>query len=162
MGADGLVSVAGSGNALMSLVGDALELTPGAQLRGLTLELAPATMGTTVTLGSAGLATLDGIEVATLVVGGAAVPGGSVPVVSAGTITVAGTFDATAVEALELLATGRHDFPDQCRQHHFRPGFAVGLGGRAGGGEHDPGHRVRSAGCWRGQCLFVRAGRDAG
>ena len=106
MGAAGLIEASGSANAVMSLIGDTLALTSGAQLRGVTLDLAPATMGATVTLGSGGLASLDGFEVTTLVLGGALAPGGSAPVVRAGDITVTNSFDATAVAELDLLGSG--------------------------------------------------------
>ena len=75
-----------------------------------TIELAPATAGGTMTLGASGsglsLPSTAGMTATNLLVGGVTQPGGLAPVVTAGAITVAGTFSAAGVTTLDLDTTG--------------------------------------------------------
>ena len=76
---------------------------------GGVFELAPSTALATATLGaSAGLSltNLTGITAATLRVGAVTLPGSAAPSVTAGSIAVAGTFDAVSIATLDLEAKG--------------------------------------------------------
>ncbi len=72
-------------------------------------ELAPATTLATETLGAASglsLTNLTGITAATLRIGAVTLPGGVLPTVTAGSIAVAGAFDAASITTLDLEAKG--------------------------------------------------------
>jgi filamentous hemagglutinin family protein len=72
-------------------------------------ELAPSTTLATVTLGAPGglsLTTLTGITAETVRIGAVTLPGGVSPTVTAGSIAVAGTFDAGSIGTLDLEAKG--------------------------------------------------------
>jgi filamentous hemagglutinin family protein len=101
LAAGGSVNVAGrAGIQADALTQDGTLIVAG------TFELAPFTAGNTVTLGLASggldLVSLSGIKAGTVRVGAVTEPGGTAPSITAGAVTIAGTFDATAATTLEL------------------------------------------------------------
>ena len=92
----------------VSLLTDAL--TNGGALTATTFELAPATLGGTVTLGASpgglSLVSLAGVSAATVRVGAVTLPGAVAPSITAGAVTIAATFDASTTSTLVLGASG--------------------------------------------------------
>ena len=73
------------------------------------IELAPPTGSLTFTLGAStglGLPALTGITAGTLRIGAITLPGGTTPTVTAGSIVIAGTFNAASLTTLDLEANG--------------------------------------------------------
>jgi filamentous hemagglutinin family protein len=106
----GATGVAQAANGTVSIVADSLAVTAGAAVTGATLQIAPATPGSTVSLGggATGLvidATMLGVlgGFATLSVGAAATP--SATTITAGSIAVAGAVNAGG-NTLALYSTG--------------------------------------------------------
>ena len=100
LGVTGAVSAA-----TVSLVTDALALSPGGTITAATFELAPLTPGGAMTLGGAGssLASLAGISASSYRLGAVSPPGAGSP--RAGSISVVAAFDAQN-HPLELDAIG--------------------------------------------------------
>jgi filamentous hemagglutinin family protein len=87
---------------------DAFAISGGSVVAG-TFELAPATSGGIVTLGASpgglSLTSLGGITAGTVRVGAVTGPGGGAASTTAGAVTIAATFDASATSTLELDAS---------------------------------------------------------
>lgn len=98
--------VGNSGGGLVSLQTDTF--SNNGNITAATLELAPKTIGLGMTLGASGglsLASMAGITTSNLIAGAVTPPGGSRGV-TAGSISVGGSFDTTGVAALTLDASG--------------------------------------------------------
>ena len=112
-GPGGSVSISGKGSVTVSpaervsVQTDALTITGAGKINGGLLELAPATVGSTAVLGTAGglLDSLAKIGPTTVRIGAVTLPGGATTTTTAGAITIGGSF-GNAATSLELDATG--------------------------------------------------------
>ena len=101
----GTGKVAAGAGSLASFQADALAIAPGGTITGGTFEYAPNSSGINLKLGGGGaLASLAGVGTGNATIGAVTVPGGG-QTITAGAITMIGTFDAAHLP-LALVTTG--------------------------------------------------------